>query len=450
MKKTNVFQHVSWASRWTFIFAATGSAVGLGNIWKFPYITGVYGGGAFVLMYLACIAIVGIPIMIAETLLGRSAKTDPIRAMRKLAVDSDASKAWMLIGIVGVFAGLMIMMFYSVVAGWALDYVWQSASGAISQIDGATSAANFDALRSDFARQMITHTLFSLLTAGIVAFGVTNGIGGASRVLMPMLFGLVILLVGYAAVKGEFARGLEFLFNPDFSRLSAKAVLVAMGHAFFTLSLGMGAIMVYGSYMPDNVSISRTVIIIALLDTSVALLAGAAIFPLVFAHEALQPGAGPGLMFVTLPTAFGDMPGGLIFGTLFFILVSIAALTSAISLIEPGVAWLERVGANRIAATFGLTLIAWIGGIFSIRDGSVFDTLDYITTNIMLPLGGLATAIFAGWFLKKKFARNQLADLSLNQFNLWYATIRVFTPLAVIAVFLHLIGVFEMLGLVEP
>jgi len=450
MKKVDVFQHVSWASRWTFIMAATSSAAGLGNIWKFPYIAGVYGGGAFVLMYLLCIAIVGVPIMIAEMLLGRSSKTDPISTMRKLAVDSDTSKAWMLVGIAGVITGVMIMMFYSVVAGWALDYVWQCASGAISHTDGATSQTSFEALRGDFSRQMITHTLFSLLTAGIVAFGVTKGIGGASRVLTPMLLAIVLLLVGYAALKGEFSKGLEFLLYPDFSKLSAKAVLVAMGHSFFTLSLGMGAIMVYGSYMPDNVSISKTVITVALLDTGVALAAGAAIFPLVFAHEALQPGAGPGLMFVTLPTAFGDMPGGMLFGTLFFVLVGIAALTSSISLIEPGVAWLERMGVNRIVATAGLTLTAWIGGVFCIRDGAVFDTLDYITTNIMLPLGGLATAIFTGWFLKKKFARTQMSDLSLNLFNFWYATIRVFTPLAVIAVFLYQIGVLEKIGLITP
>ncbi len=428
-----------WKHRGTFILAAAGSAVGLGNIWKFPYITGEYGGGAFVLVYLLCIAAIGIPVMIAEVMVGRRGRANPIDAMRSVAVESGRSPLWSLVGIGGVIAGLLIMMFYSVVAGWALEYMWQSASGGYIGRPAAEVSGHFGALTTDFPTQMAWHGLFSLLTAGVVAAGVTRGIGKGVEILMPLLFVLLLVLVGYALAEGDFAAGVRFLLQPDFSRLSPTAVLVALGHAFFTLSLGMGAIMAYGAYMPSHASVAKSVLAIVAIDTLVALTAGLAIFPLVFSHG-LEPGSGPGLMFVTLPLAFSAMSGGAVVGTVFFTLVSIAALTSSISLIEPGVAWLEKRGLRRAPVTFGLVAITWLGGLFCIHSGAVFNFLDALTARYLLPLGGLAIALFVGWRMKRNIAFGEIGIRSHPLRLLWYVTLRFVSPLCILAVFAHSLG----------
>ena len=437
--------HIGWNSRWTFIMAATGSAVGLGNIWKFPYIAGENGGGAFVLVYLLCIAIVGVPVLISEILMGRQARSNPINAMISLARQSDTTKAWAIIGIMGTLAGLFIMSFYSVVAGWVLDYIVESARGSFTGITAEQAGAYFEtALLGDKKLQLSWHSVFTLLTVAVVAAGVTKGLGNAVRILMPLLFVLLIVLLGYSYSQGNFAEGFHFLFNFDFSKLTGDAVLIAMGHAFFTLSLGMGAIMVYGSYMPDNASIASTAFTVAFLDTLIALVAGMAIFPLVFANG-IEPSAGPGLMFVSLPIAFGNMPGGVIFGTLFFILVGIAAWSSSISLIEPAVAWLdENFKINRAISAGIVGVIVWCGGFACIYVDGFFDKLDYLASNIMLPLGGLLMAIFVGWVMKRQLAKKQLGGLNYNQFNTWYAILRVFTPLGIIAVFANGLGLFDL------
>lgn len=435
MTKTN---HL-WKSRWTFIMAATGSAVGLGNIWKFPYITGEYGGGAFVLVYLACILLVGIPVMMSEVMLGRAGRSDPIDSMLKLSRQSAASPGWSLVGISGVLAGMMILAFYSVVAGWALEYVWQSASGHYNGVEASAIENHFGELTSDISRQLIWHTVFIALTAGVVAAGVSKGIGAAVDTLMPTLFILMIILVAYAIFEGDFAAGAAFLFTPDFSKLSGETILVALGHAFFTLSLGMGAIMVYGSYMPSGGNIGTTVLLIAFFDTAIALLAGLAIFPIVFSNG-LQPGAGPGLMFVTLPLAFNSLPAGNLMGTIFFALVSIAALSSSISLIEPGVAWLEKHRIPRLASTLALALTGWAGGALCIHYGSVFDFLDYVTANIMLPLGGLLIAIFTGWILSPDRVKNEIGFKSFRMHKIWLWIIRVVAPAGIVLIFANSLG----------
>ena len=435
--------HIGWNSRWTFVMAATGSAVGLGNIWKFPYITGENGGGAFVLMYLLCIAIIGVPVLMAEILLGRHGRSNPVNAMVNLARASDTTKAWALVGVMGMLAGLMIMSFYSVVAGWVLDYIVESARGTFSGAEPAVISQYFSTeLLADKKLQLSWHSVFTLLTVAVVAAGVTKGLGNAVRVLMPLLFVLLLVLLGYSYAQGNFAAGFNFLFDVDFSKLTTDAFLIAMGHAFFTLSVGMGAIMVYGSYMPSHASIAGTSITVAFLDTLIALVAGLAIFPLVFANH-IEPSSGPGLMFVSLPIAFGAIPGGALFGTLFFILVGIAAWSSSISLIEPAVAWLdENFNINRAVSAALVGVLVWCGGLACIYVENVFDRLDYLASNIMLPLGGLFTAIFAGWVLKRKIAKKELDDLGYSQFNLWYATVRVFTPIGIIIVFLHSLGLF--------
>jgi len=457
--------HGSWSSRLAFVLAATGSAVGLGNIWKFPYITGEHGGGAFVLVYLACIATIGIPIMMAEVMLGRRGRQSPINTMRTLAQEAGADPRWSWLGWAGVAAGFLILSYYSVIAGWALAYVFRAMTGTF---DGATAegiASIFQQLTDDPERVLAWHTIFMVLTMIVVARGVRSGLEQAVRFLVPALFVLLLLLDGYAMASGAFSKGLDFLFTPDFSRIDANGVLIAMGHAFFTLSLGMGAIMVYGSYLPDRASIAKTSITIAVLDTVVALLAGLAIFPIVFVNG-LEPGAGPGLIFQTLPIAFGHMTGGLIFGTLFFVLLVFAAWTSAISLIEPAVAWLvENRGVTRVHASVYAGIATWGFGLLTVlsfstwsefkplafipifHNSTVFDLLDYLTANIMLPLGGFCIAVFSVWVMKRDDSLQELEMGDGAGYRLWYALVRYVTPVAVIIVFLNVTGLVDFSGI---
>jgi len=445
--------HGIWDSRWVFILAATGSAVGLGNIWKFPYIAGENGGGAFVLVYLACIALVGIPIMMAETMMGRRGRQSPVNTMRDLSIEAGMGKAWVGIGWMGVLAGLLILSFYSVIAGWSLKYIFMMANGDFANATADTVNAQFETLLANKSDLIQWHTIFMLMTVLVVTAGVTKGLGNAVRILMPVLFILLLVLLGYAIKEGNFSEGFAFLFNFNFDKLTTGSLLTALGHAFFTLSLGMGAIMAYGSYMPDNVSIGKTILIVALLDTVVAIIAGLAIFPIVFAHPGIEPSAGPGLLFVSLPLAFGNMTGGIIFGTAFFVLVSLAAWSSAISLIEPGVAWLvETKKFNRLFANLLLGGVAWflgLGTVLSFNDWSgpdyhimgvtVFDFIDKLTANFMLPLGGMFIAIFAGWCMHKSHVRKEMSHESENVFKIWHVLIRYVSPLLVVLVFVNLV-----------
>ncbi|MCU7888662.1 MAG: sodium-dependent transporter [Candidatus Thiodiazotropha sp. (ex Lucinoma aequizonata)] len=458
--------HGQWSSRLMFILAATGSAVGLGNIWKFPYITGENGGGAFVIVYLLCIAVVGVPIMMAEIMLGRRGRQSPINTMLTLSQEEAASKGWSLVGWSGVLAGFFILSYYSVIAGWSLAYLVQASVGEFNGMDAGGIQELFNGLVGDPERLLAWHTLFMLMSMFVVAKGVKAGLEKAVTYLMPALFVLLVVLVGYAMNAGFFIQGLEFLFTPDFNKLiyscqvvdgleqcevSSSPLLVAMGHAFFTLSLGMGAIMVYGSYMPKKTSIAGSAILVAILDTLVALVAGMAIFPIVFANG-LEPGAGPGLIFQTLPIAFGAMPGGQLFGTLFFLLLVFAAWSSAISLIEPAVAWLvENRNMTRVRASIWIGLATWIlglGTVFSFNlcseiklfDKTFFDLLDYLTANIMLPLGGLLIAIFTGWLMKVESSRDEFA-MQPGSYQVWWNLIRYISPLAVVIVFLHAVGI---------
>ncbi len=443
--------HGQWSSRWAFVLAATGSAVGLGNIWKFPYITGENGGGAFVLVYLICIAVVGIPIMMAEVMIGRRGRQSPVNTMRTLAREEGRHPAWQYLGWAGVLAGFLILSYYSVIAGWALAYVFRAGAGLFSGASAEGIGALFDELVSSPERLLAWHTIFMVMTMVVVSRGVRSGLESAVRFLMPSLFVLLVILVGYAMNTGAFLEGVKFLFAPDFSKLSGASVLIAMGHAFFTLSLGMGAIMIYGSYMPQHASIAKTSFLIAAADTTVALLAGMAIFPIVFANG-LEPGAGPGLIFQTLPLAFGHMPAGAFFGLLFFVLLTFAAWSSAISLIEPAVTWLvENHGFTRVSACVWGGLATWLLGLGTIFSFNVwadwtlfgktfFDLLDFLTANIMLPLGGLFIAIFAGWILSRKASQEELAMTPVF-YDGWRFLVRYITPLAVVVVFLNAIGV---------
>ena len=355
--------HGLWHSRWLFILAATGSAVGLGNIWKFPYITGENGGGAFVLVYLFCICLVGIPVMIAEIMLGRAGRQSPINSMVALVKKQNANSAWAAIGWMGALSGFLILSFYSVIAGWALDYIYGMASGAFEGIDSEQSGTIFSSLLANPTTLLFWHSLFMILTLYVVARGVNEGLEKAIRILMPVLFILLGLLLAYAFTLDGFTKGFAFLFSFDFNKLSTESVIVALGHAFFTLSLSLGAIMAYGAYMPENTNIGKTALIVGALDTLVALAAGLVIFSIVFTNG-LEPSAGPGLLFQTLPIAFGQMPFGALFGSMLFILVAFAAWSSSISLAEPIVAWaVESRGISRHKAALSVGISAWLLGI---------------------------------------------------------------------------------------
>jgi neurotransmitter:Na+ symporter, NSS family len=444
--------HGEWSSHLAFILAASGSAVGLGNIWKFPYITGVNGGGAFVLVYLVCVAAIAVPIMVAEVMLGRRGRQSPINTMLTLAEESGRSRAWQALGWMGVIAGFLILSYYSVIAGWTLAYVFRTMAGAFTGADAEVTRGVFATFVSDPERLLAWHTIFITMTTFVVARGVRGGLEQAVRVLMPALVVLLFVLVGYAMNTGHFQEAVGYLFRPDFGQLTGAGVLAAMGQAFFSLSLGMGAIMIYGSYLSHTASIGRTVVTVAAADTGIAVLAGLAIFPIVFAFS-LEPGAGPGLIFETLPIAFGQMWGGPFFGGLFFILLVFAAWTSAISLMEPAVAWLvETRGWRRIRAAVVTGLIGWVLGIgtvlsFNIWAGhtvfglTFFELLDFLTSNVLLPLGGLLIAVFAAWRMAPQAVHDELAMGEGLAYRSWRFLVRYVAPLAVVVVFLNAIGV---------
>ncbi len=443
--------HGQWSSRWTFILAATGAAVGLGNIWKFPYLTGQNGGSAFVLIYIICVAALGIPLMMAEILLGRRGRSTPIQSMKVLAEETNASQWWQIIGWSGTLAGMLILSYYSVIGGWTLAYIFKSIIGTFSGATGDFAAKTFNLFVGNGTSLFFWHTVFMLITMGIVAGGVQGGLEKAVQFLMPMLFVLLLLMVGYSLTTGYFGKGLAFLFTPDFSKLSGASMLAAMGQAFFSLSLGMGTIMIYGSYVPRNTSIASTSIMIAIADTGVALLAGMAIFPIVFANN-LEPGSGPGLIFQTLPVAFGNMAGGTIFGSLFFILLLIAAWTSSISLIEPLVTWLiEIFNLSRLKASFYSGVTTWVIGLGTVWSFNLwadlkffgltfFDLLDFITSNLMLPLGGILIALFAGWLMTAESSKAELQIANPTIYTIWQALVRYIAPVAVFIVLLNAIG----------
>ena len=435
--------HGTWTGKWTFILAAAGSAVGLGNIWKFPYMAGEYGGGAFVLVYLVCILLIGVPIMIAEILLGRRGRRSPANTMAYLAVEARAFPQWKYLGMMGAVAGLLILSFYSVAAGWAFAYIFEEFNGTSAEYYGQ----EFDSFLKDETRLIFFHSIFIFATIFIVARGVIKGIEIWINRLMPILFIIIVLLCVYATQTGAFFEGVSYLFTPDFSKINAKVILAALGQAFFTLSLGMGAIMAYGAYMPANQNIGSTALYVAFLDTLVALLAGIAIFPIVFANN-LEPAVGPCLVFVTLPWAFVNMPLGIIFGKLFFVLLTIAALSSAISLLEPGVAWIvESLKIKRYIAAAGLGFIAWTLGIFSalsfdllagftpIGDKNFFDSLDFLSNQVLLPLGGIFIAIFVGWVMKRS---DVFEELNLKEglvLKAWFFLLKFVSPLVVGLIF---------------
>ena len=414
-----------WKGNSTFILAAAGSAVGLGNIWKFPYMVGSNGGSAFVIVYLICILAIGLPVMASEVLIGKIGRQSPINSLKKLTIKNHVSEYWKFLGIFGALAGLLILSYYSVFAGMAFSYVFNLFPSGLEN-PSKYSSAYFSNLSSSPLKLIFWHSLFLIITCLIVGIGVVRGIGRSVNILMPLLFLFIVLLSAYSAATGDLNATLSFLFSPDFSSLTPAVILSAMGQAFFSLSIGMGAIMAYGAYMPEKQNIGKTVLMIILLDTFVALSAGIAIFPIVFSNSSLVVTEGPGLIFATLPVAFYSLPMGDFFSIIFFVLITIAALSSAISLLEPFTAWMEELlKIKRKIIVIFIGFFVWflgIGSIFSfniwsdlrIMDLNFLDLLDFVTNNVMLPLGGLFVAILVGWVLPRKFVKE---NIKLNNYS---------------------------------
>ncbi len=441
MSETTVREQ--WSSRTGFILAAIGGAVGLGNIWKFPYMAGSSGGGAFVIVYLFAVALVAIPILVAELMLGRRGRQSPPTAMLINAERENRSHWWSGVGWIGAGAGFLILSFYSVIGGWVLDYMFVSVAGGFSGIGPDESHARFSNLLSSPWRLMLSFTIFLGITGFIVSTGLRKGIERATGILMPALFLILLVLTVYSAVAGDLSAGFRFLFAVDFGRITPPVMLSAVGHAFFSVGVSMGLMMAYGAYLPQNVPIPRTAVVIAGADTLIALVAGLVIFPLVFANG-LAPGEGPGLIFVTLPIAFGNMPAGTLFGFLFFLLLSFAAITSSIAIIEPVVARVaEYRGINRRTSAALVTGSIWILGISSvlsfnlwaevkpIAGKTIFDLADYLTANLMMPVGGMLIAIFAGWFMRRSTLTDELRINSTWLFATWHFLIKTVVPIAI-------------------
>jgi NSS family neurotransmitter:Na+ symporter len=446
--------HGHWSSRMAFILAVTGSAVGLGNIWKFPYVTGQYGGAAFVLVYLGCILLIGMPVMMSEILIGRRGRRNPVATMALLGAEEGKSTNWRWLGAMGVVAGVLILSYYSVYGGYSVAYVIKIASGVFSNAAAADVIAVRDGFEGDWKSVGLFHTLFMGVSIFVVARGVEGGLERAVRFMVPALLLLLITLLGYSMNTGHFGEGVAFLFTPNFDKLTWDGVLAAMGQAFFTLSIGMGAVMAYGAYLPEETSITGSAAAVALADTTIAITAGLVIFPLVFANG-LDIDAGPSLVFITLPLAFGQMTGGTIFGTLFFVLLSFAAWTSAISLLEPAVAWIvENYNRTRAQAAVLIGVVIWALGLGTVLSfnvladvkflrGTFYDNLDFLTINIMLPLGGLLIAIFAGWIMCRNSTAEELGGAGTS-YKVWRILVRYAAPIGILFVFLKAVGLLEL------
>jgi NSS family neurotransmitter:Na+ symporter len=411
---------------------------------------GENGGGAFVLVYLACVIVIGLPIMMSEILLGRRGRRNPVATMQLLGEEETGVSQWRWVGLLGVISGFLILSFYSVIAGWAIAYIFEGGSGAFA--DTVAVGSIFSDLSSDPVRTGLWHTVFMALTVFVVALGVERGLERAVRVLMPALILLLLGLLIYGMFHGDFIWAVGFLFKPEFSELSAQGALGALGQAFFTLSVGMGAIMAYGAYLPNEESIAKTSIAVVVADTAIAILSGLVIFSISHANG-IEPGAGPGLVFESLPLAFGRMQGGTGVAIAFFSLLTFAAWTSAISLMEPAVTFfMERYDFSRKTSAIGVGVTIWLLGLLTVMSfgpwsgeiflqGTVFDNIEYLTNNVMLPLGGLAIVVFAGWFMASNSTADELDPEAGLYYRCWRFSARYLAPIAILLVMLNAIGV---------
>ncbi|MGI9270385.1 MAG: sodium-dependent transporter [Woeseiaceae bacterium] len=437
-----------WSSRRAFLFAAVGCAVGLGNIWLFPYQAGANGGGAFVLIYLAAIFGLALPVLLAEMMLGRRGASSPPAGLAAVAKESGHSEHWRWMGILlGGIGALCALGFYCVVGGWTLAYAIKAAAGQLQQLDGGQSAQLFTELSATPGSILPTFVAFTALTVFISSRGLHAGIERAVKFMMPALFMMLVAMVIYAVVVGDFGAALKFLFQPDFSKITSKVVLAALGTAFFSVSVGITNMMAYGSYIEKSTNLPESAVLVVIADTSVAMLAGLAIFPIVF-MAGIEPSGGGGLAFISLPVAFGQIPGGLVFGTIFFVLLFFAAMTSSIGMMEPPVSWLRdsfnlsrrKAALTAGAAVFLLSLLAALSfnvlsdvrvlGNISIFEGkTIFEFFVYLVTQVIMPAGGILVTIFAGWIVKRQFSADELYDGGEPlAYKVWLFIVRFVAP----------------------
>ena len=446
-------ERATLGGRLSAVLVAAGSAVGLGNIWRFPYIAGENGGGAFLIIYIGCILLLGIPVLLAEFTVGRHTHLNSVGAYRSL------SKRWSFLGYNSVISSLLILGFYFVVAGWTLEYFTTSVSGAITEYtSSAINAERFGAFTTSPLRPIVCTIIFALLTHAVIALGVQKGIERSSKLMMPILFVMLIALAVRAVTMPNGVEGLRFLFAPDFSKVTGKTFLDAMGQAFFSLSIGLGCMITYSSYFNNKTNLQNTAYNVVALDSLVAILAGIVIFPAVFS-VGIEPTSGPSLVFVTLPSIFNTMTFGPLWSAIFFLLLIVAALTSTISLHEvltaylheerglsrKSAAWIVTIGTSLLACASSLSLGVW--GDFKICGLNIFDSLDFVTANILLPLGGLLTSIFAGWVLDRKILRDEISDhgkMKCRLISLLMILLRYVCPILLMTIFLYNLGIFEL------
>jgi len=446
----------SFGSRIGVIAAAAGSAIGLGNIWRFPYVAGENGGGAFLLIYIGFIVLIGAPVMLSEFVIGRKAQRNPVGAFRMLAPGS----RWPLVGYMGIIAAFTILAFYTTVAGWTLEYLYNSIDNGFKGQGKRELERMFGTFVADGWRPLFWQLVFMFFTAFIVFKGIRNGIEKYTKILMPMLLLIILGLIIRAVTLPGATDGLVFLFKPDFSKITASAVLQALGQSFFSLSIGMGTLITYGSYISKRDNLGSTAVSVSIADTIIAIMAGIAIFPAVFSFG-IAPEAGPGLVFITLPMIFSQMAWGMFFEIIFFILLAIAALTSTISVLEVVVAYLaEELSMTRKKATIIASVSITILGILctlsmgplpqlSIAGLNLFDLLEKSSANIFLPLGGLMIVLFTGWKLKPDAVFNEVSNdgkLKVRVKWIYLFIIRFLAPLAISLVFLNGLGVFGVFG----
>lgn len=442
----NEIKRRGWRRSWSFVAAATGATIGLGNLWKFSYLAGENGGAAFVLAYLFFVLMVAMPVMMAEVLLGSRGRANPVTTMRDLSIESAASPWWQLIGWMGALAGLLVLSYYSVIAGWGMAYVGKMISGDFTAGSAQLAGDGFNEFLADPRETVKWQSIYLLVILLVLIAGVRRGVGLAARAVVPLLFVMLIALVVYSSRVGDMDAALDFMFVPDMDALTSEAVLVALGQAFFSLSIGVGAMMAYGAYCPDKRSITGMVGVVVTMDTLVSLLAGLAIFPLVFSFN-IAPSMGPGLMFVAMPYGFGNMLYGNYFGALFFVAVSLAAIVSGVALLEPATVWLkERLKCWRALAALIMVALVWVLGLVvnlsftvwaDIKLGSlsVFALFDFVTANLLLPIGGLLIAIFVGWVMRPEVLRDELYVEKPYIFWLWHWVLRYIAAPGVLVVF---------------
>jgi neurotransmitter:Na+ symporter, NSS family len=444
----------SFGSRFGIIAAAAGSAVGLGNIWKFPYVAGQNGGGAFLIVYILFIIAIGLPVMLSEFSIGRRAQKNAIGSFKKLAPGT----RWYLAGVMGVAAAFLILSFYSAVAGWTLEYIYISLVNGFSGKNEQELNIMFGNFITGTWRPLFWQMVFMVLTAWIVMAGIKKGIEKYTKVLMPLLVVMILILCLRSLTLPGSAEGVAFLFRPDFSGLSTDAILAALGQAFFSLSLGMGTLITYGSYVGRNHNLGSTVVQVSAADTIIAIMAGIAIFPAVFAFG-IDPAEGPGLVFITLPNIFQQIPGGYFFALIFFILLAVAALTSSISILEVVVAWfVEEFRLSRKRATILASIMISVLGIFCTLSFGVlsdvtifgmvfFDLLDFTTSNLLLPLGGLFIVLFVGWYIGADKSRQEISNrgtLRVGYFPVFMFLVRFIAPFAITLVFIYGLGLLRL------